>query len=352
MKENTLRQSGMTIGIDLSDLTSRFVCLGASSALPLKEGEFDTTPEGRERAFSHDTPSRCVLEASTHSSWVARQLRELGHEVFVANPRKVHLISKSSRKTDRNDAITLARLGRSDPGLLHPVWVRPESSQTIRAGLRARSQLVRTRTKLINLVRAESKVHGHRLPAFTSAAFSKKARGLVPTVLADELGPIFDTLDTLSEQIRRYDALVEKRCEEHPVTHVLRQVHGVGSLGALAFFASIVDPKRFKDSRLVGAYLGLAPRSFQSGSNNPHLRISKEGDRELRTLLVNAATHIMRRSSPDCSLKRFGRRIANRGNPRDRARARIAVARKLATILHRLWLTGEVYEPLRAAPAK
>jgi transposase len=162
--------------------------------------------------------------------------------------------------------------------------------------------------------------------------------------------PLLEVLEHLTSQVRGFDKKIEDLSKlEYPQTDVLRRVRGVGPLVALAYVVTIGDPKRFEDSRNVGAYLGLVPRSYQSGASDPHLRISKQGDRMLRTLLVNAATHIMRRSSPDSSLKRLGKRIANRGNPRDRARARVAVARKLAVILHHLLRTGEVYEPLRGA---
>jgi transposase len=273
--------------------------------------------------------------------------------VIVANPRQLSLISKSARKTDRNDARTLARLGRVDPRLLSPIYLRDEKSLAARALLGARKQLVETRTRLIAQVRAECKVHGVRLASASSAYFARKHRSAIPAILHDALLPLMDVLEALNERIDHYDERIEDLCKrQYPETRVLRQVRGVGAQVALAFVTSIVDPRRFRDSRNVGAYVGLVPRSFQSGTSDPNLRISKQGDGQLRTLLVNAATHILRRSSPDSSLKRFGRRIASRGNPRDKARARIAVARKVAVLLHRLWLTGEVYEPLRGVTAK
>ena len=349
MKESNANMPARTIGIDLSQETSTYVALGADGDL-LGEGKFPTTTEGIDSVFGELPRSRMILEASGVTHWVARQLEGMGHEVIVANPRRVHLISKSSRKTDRNDADILARLGRVDPGLLYPIWLRDAKCLAVRAGLRARKQLVWTRTRLINLVRAECKVHGTRLASCTSAAFAKSAKPAIPEILRRSLLPILDTLDALTKQIRHYDKEIEQISkEEFPVTQVLRQVTGVGPLVALSYAVTIGDPKRFHDSRHVGAYVGLVPRVYQSGQSDPHLRITKEGDRDLRALLVNAATHILRQSSPDSALKRCGRRIANRGNPRDRARARIAVARKLAVLLHRLWLTGEVYQPLPAA---
>lgn len=350
MKETNANVPARTIGVDLATETSTYVLLGVDGET-LEEGTFPTTAEGLDVTFDEMPETRIVLEASAQTPWVARRLKAMGHEVIVANPRRLHLISKSSRKTDRNDANTLARVGRVDPQLLHPIWVRDEKCLAIRAGLRARKQLVWSRTRLINLVRGECKVHGVRLGRWTSQAFAKKARPAIPEILRRSLLPVLDALEALSSQIHHYDRQIEQICEkELPETHLLRQVPGVGPQVALTYAVTIGDPRRFRDSRHVGAYLGLVPRVYQSGQSDPKLRITKEGDRDLRTLLVTAATHILRRSSPDSALKRCGRRIANRGNPRDRARARIAVARKLAVLLHRLWLTGEAYRPVPTAP--
>jgi transposase len=352
MSKTTQDMPVRTVGVDLGDETATYVILDADGATH-SEGSFAMTADGVDGLFGQLPASRVVVEASTQSNWVARRVQALGHEVIVANPRRVHLISKSSRKTDRNDAHTLARLGRVDPQLLHPVWLRSDECLAARAALKARTQLVRTRTRLITLVRSECKVHGVRLPICASSSFVKVAPLRIPEILRGFLQPIFDVLRSLTEQIDRYDKLVQRLCEhEFPQTGALQQVSGVGPLVSLAFVLAIGDPKRFPDSRQVGAYVGLVPRLHQSGQSDPHLQITKEGDRDLRALLVNSATYILRRSSPDCALKRCGRKIAKRGNPRDKSRARIAVARRLAVLLHRLWLTGEQYEPLRAAPIK
>jgi transposase len=352
MQETTASLPARTIGLDVSDTSSSYCVISAGGTV-LQEGSFSTTRAGLDEVLVAAEPSRVILEASTQTPWIARHIAQLGHEVIVANPRQLALISKSVRKTDRNDARTLARLGRVDPSLLSPVYQRDEKSLAVRTLLGARKQLVETRTRLIVEVRTACKVQGVRLDGASSPYFARKNRKALPALLHEALLPLMDVLEDLNEKIAGYDRLIEQLCEhEYPQTRLLRQVHGVGPQVALAFVTSIVDPRRFGDPRNVGAYVGLVPRSYQSGTSDPNLRISKQGDRQLRTLLVNAATHIMRRSSPDSALKRFGRRIASRGNPRDRARARIAVARKLAVLLQRLWLTGEVYEPLRGLVAK
>jgi len=348
MNHHTESTPDLTTGIDLSDQTSAYCTLDAQGTI-LREGSFPTSLESLRQMFEGGARSRLVLEASTQAPWIARELENLGHQVIVANPRNVHLISKSAKKTDRNDARTLARIGRADPKLLAPVHVRKASSLAVRALIRARKHLVNTRTRLLCLVRAECKVQGTKLDCSRQRLVAT-ARREMPEILRPALLPTLELIDELTARIRHYDSEVGRLCkEEFPETGALRQIRGVGPLVALAFVATIEDPTRFDDSRNVGAYFGLVPRSYQSGNWDPNLRISKQGDGTMRSLLVAAAAHILRQSSPDSTLKRFGRRIANRGNPRDKARARIAVARKLAVILHRLWLTGEVYEPMRGA---
>ncbi len=339
-----------TIGIDLGDLRSSYCVLDAAGKT-IEEGTISTGRAALKRTFGSDPGARVVLEASCQSAWIARLLDEFGHEVVVANPRQVHLISKSDRKTDRNDARLLARIGRVDPGLLCPVTQRSERNAVARGLLRARAGLIEVRTKLVNMVRSETKVLGRRLPTCGTKVFHEKARGCLPEQLRDALTPVLDALSQLQEHIEGYDKEVARMCnEEYQETRVLRQVSGVGPLVALTYVATLEDPGRFSRSRSIGSYLGLTPRSYQSGSRNPQLRISKRGDRTLRHLLVSSATYILRSNSPDTDLKRHGLKVARGGGHRDRAKARVAVARKLAILLHRLWQTGEVYQPLQSSP--
>ena len=334
-----------TIGIDLSDRESAYCVLDQDGKV-LEEGSVRMDRLAFEREFGDTPRARAVLEASGQSQWVARCLEDLGHEVIVANPRQVHLISKSERKSDRNDALLLARLGRMDPELLRPITPRSERSAVVRALLRARSQLVGTRTRLVNLVRFEAKVVGSRIPKCSAESFHGRARPHLPDALREALEPLLDVLAEIQVRIRAYDREVLRLCsKEYPETGVLRQVRGVGALVALTYVATLDDPRRFVRSRSVGAYLGLVPRSYQSGDRDPQLRISKAGDGELRRLLVGAAAYVMRKATPDCDLKRYGLRVAGGNSKRDRARARVAVARKLAVLLHRLWRNGEVYDP-------
>jgi transposase len=179
-------------------------------------------------------------------------------------------------------------------------------------------------------------------------SFHNKAPEHIPEALWPALGPILETIGSLTERIREYDRQLEMICQEHyPETNLLRQVEGVGALTALTFVLTLEDPYRFERSRSVGAYLGLVPARDHSGDRDPQKRISKEGDQMLRKLLVGSAHYILGPFGSDSDLRRHGEKIASRGAKNAKKRAVVAVARKLSVLLHSLWLTGEIYEPLR-----
>jgi transposase len=279
---------------------------------------------------------------------VSRVLEECGHEVLVANARKLKLIYASKRKTDEIDAENLARLARLDPKLLYPLKHRGEDSQVHLAIIRSRQTLVDARTQLVNHVRGAVKSFGARLPKCPAMSFHKKAPEHIPEALWAALGPILETIGSLTERIRDYERQLETISKEHyPDTELLRQVEGVGTLTALTFVLTLEDPYRFSKSRAVGAYLGLVPARDQSGDRDPQRHISKEGDEMLRKLLVGSANYILGPFGSDSDLRRHGEKIASRGGKNAKKRAVVAVARKLSVLLHSLWLSAEVYEPLR-----
>ena len=293
---------------------------------------------------------RIAIETGTHSPWVSRLLEELGHEVLVANARKLRLIYANKRKTDEVDAENLARLARLDPKLLHPLKHRGEESQAHMAIVRSRQALVDCRTQLVNHVRGAAKSFGARLPKCPARSFHKRAQEHIPEALLPALGPILEQIGSLTERIRQYDRRLEAIAEErYPETDLLRQVEGIGSLTALTFVLTLEDPHRFEKSRSVGAYLGLVPATERSGERDPQKRISKEGDEMLRKLLVGSAHYVLGPFGSDSNLRRHGEKIASRGGKNAKKRAAVAVARKLAVLLHRLWVTGEAYDPYHDA---
>jgi transposase len=337
----------MTAGLDLGDKYSYLCLIETRSGEVVEGGRLRTTPEVLRRRFASERPLRIAIETGTHSPWASRVLEECGHEVLVANARKLRLIYANKRKADELDAENLARLARVDPKLLYPIKHRDEGSQAHMAVIRSRQALIGSRTQLVNHVRGAVKSFGARLPKCPARSFHKRAAAHIPEALLPALGPILETIGSLTERIQQYDRQVEAISKKHyPETELLRQVEGVGALTALTFVLTVGDPYRFEKSRSVGAYLGLVPSRDQSGDRDPQKRISKEGDETLRKLLVGNSHYILGPFGSDSDLRRQGERIAARGGKNAKKRAAVAVARKLSVLLHRLWVTGEVYDPL------
>jgi transposase len=337
----------LTIGLDLGDRSSWYCMLDESGEV-LLEQKLGTTPRAMKEVFGGMPRSRIALETGMHSPWVSRVLSALGHEVIVAHARNVRLIGESRKKDDRMDARTLARLARIDPQLLCPVKHRSAKAQADLTLIRARAGLVRARTALVNTARGLTKSYGERLRGCNPRNMNpEKAEGLSPE-LQRALEPLLAGIESLSERIREYNQRIEGLAQEsYPQVALLKQVKGVGTLIALTFLLTLEDAHRFRKSRDVGCYLGLQPGRRNSGQSEPQMHISKEGDPYLRTLLVQGAQHILGPFGAECDLRRWGLKLAERGGRNGKKRAIIATARKLAVLLHRLWVSGEVYEPLR-----
>ena len=351
MSEGSTEQIEMMAGLDLGDKYSYLYVLEADSGEFVEEGRLRTTPEDLRRRFDSQQRLKVAIEVGTHSTWVSRLLEGCGHEVLVANSRKIRLIYGDKRKTDKFDAQKLARLARADPELLYPIEHRGQESQAHLALIHSRDVLVRSRTQLINHVRGTVKSFGARLPKCSAESFHRKVADALPSELAEALQDVVATIGSLTERIRDYERRIERVCEQsYPQeTGLLRQVAGVGALTSLTFVLTLEDPDRFEKSRTVGAYLGLVPGKDQSGDRDPGKRISGEGDEMLRRLLVGSAHYILGPFGPDTDLRRHGEKIASRGGKNAKKRAVVAIARKLSVLLHRLWITGEPYEPLRNA---
>lgn len=344
-------KGSMTIGMDLGDKSSRYCMLDEAGEV-VKEACVATTKQGMLQVFGSLQRCRIALEVGGHSPWVSRLLSGLGHEVIVANARQLQLITQSSRKDDKVDAKTLARLARIDPELLRPIRHRSEKAQMDLMHIRVRALLVEARTSLVNGLRGLAKSVGERVPKCDADALEQGKLAEFPIELQQVLEPVRKQVELLTAQIHEYDKKLEQIARsEYPETALLKQVYGVGTLIALTFVLTVDDRERFRKSRDVGCYVGLRPKRGQSGESDPQLPISKEGDRYLRTLLVQGAHVILHRRAPDTDLKRWGLKLAERGGKNAKKRAIVGVARKLAVLLHSLWVTGEVYEPLRQQAA-
>ena len=344
---------GLTVGVDLGDQRSNYCILGLSGET-LAEGQFPTRRQEVAEFFQGLAISRVVIEVGTHSAWVQEVIAGLGHEVLVANPRMMEGSKRRRRKNDRIDAGKLARLGRVDPKSLYPIRHRSSQVREDLLVLRARDALVASRTELINTVRALVKTMGARLSSCSSEAFLKKTEMEIPNELRETLQPLLRLITTLNDEIKSYDQKIEQLAsKKYKHTKLLRQVTGVGPITALAYVLTLETPQRFARSRDVGPYLGLVPKQEDSGDSQPQLGISKAGDQMLRKLLVGSAHYILGPFGPDTDLRRFGMRLCERGGKNAKKRAVVAVARKLAVLLHRLWASGEVYVPLgHVSPAR
>ena len=342
----------LTVGVDLGDRWSQYCILGLEGET-LAEGQLRTTQEDVREFFQALTAARVVMEVGTHSAWVQDVITEWGHEVLVANPRLMEGSKRRKRKSDRIDANKLARLGRVDPQSLHPIRHRSREVRQDLVVLRARDALVSMRTELINTTRGLVKSMGTRLPRCSSPSFAQKVKDAIPVEVEEALLPLVQLTKTVNDCIARYDQKIEELGQKkYGHTTLLRQVKGVGPITSLAYVLTLEDPQRFSSSREVGPYLGLVPKQEDSGDSQPQLGISKAGDRMLRRLLVGSSQYMLGAFGPDTDLRRYGLRLCERGGKNAKKRAVVAVARKLAVLLHHLWVTGDVYEPLHHTGAE
>jgi len=345
----TIAVSQFTLALDLGDRRTRFCVLDASRE-EVAQGVVATTSAQFESLAAKYPGARVILEAGSQSPWVSRLFQRLGHEMQVADPRRVQLISMDPRKCDRRDTELLARMGSAMPELLGSIHHRGEQAQAHLSIVRARDLLVRMRGTAVQQVRSICKAFGVRLAASSTSCFSTRAAAAIPALLQPALAPILEVVAELSQRIRAFDRTLAKLAKEHyPEVQHLQQIDGVGPVISVAFVLSVEDPKRFRSSRKVGAWLGLCPRSHASGDSNPQLRISKAGDARLRRLLVQGAQRVLGRFGADCDLRRYGLAIAARGGKTAKKRAVVAVARKLAVLMHQLWTTSANYDPLHHA---
>jgi transposase len=343
-----------TVGIDLGDKYCYWHELNREGD---KVGAERVPTDQLDEYLKQLAPSRVVMETGTYSHWASRVAMAAGHEVYVANARQFRAIYQNPNKSDKVDAEMLARIGRFDPKLLHPVQLRSAEMQVDVSMLRARDQMVQARTKLISAARNLVKSSGCWLPKCDAAYFHRHAAGAVPAELRPAVDPLIKMVAQLTAAIQRYDQVLKKLAErKYPETAVLEQVTGVGTITALGYRLTLAEEGRFRDSRDVGPYLGLTPAKDQSGARDPELGISKAGDAYLRRLLVGSAHYILGPFGPDTDLRRFGQRLMGENEPGRKnkkkgkgrkKRAVVAVARKLSVLLHALWTSGEVYEPLR-----
>jgi transposase len=341
-----------TIGLDLGDKKHAICVLNRKGEI-VDERTITNHRESLRRLSQKHPKSRIALEVGSHSPWISRLFDGLGHEVIVANPRKLRAVYTSNRKCDKTDAQMIARLARVDPKLLHPIQHSSEEAQRDLLQVKLRDNLVRQRVDIISSIRFTLKSLGVRLPSPNTGCFAKRCRTLLakdqPELLT-MVEPSLQIIDVMTKNIRELEHRIEElSVQRYPVTMRLRQITGVGPITGLTFVLTIGDPKRFESPRDVAAYLGLVPKRDQSGDLDKQLPISKAGDAYLRRLLVSSAQYILGPFGPDCDLKRHGLELAGRGGRCARKKAVVAIARKLSVLLLTLWKREVDYQPLHQA---
>lgn len=333
-------------GIDVHSDYSRLFVIDEDGAEMLS-ARVPTTEPAMRQEFDGREPMKIVLESGTHASWLAKVLEDCGHEVIVAHARRIQLIAENHRKTDEIDAELLARLLRADLDLLTESYVRGEEAERVRTALKARKHLVECRTKLSNAIRGLVRKTGHRLKSCQVRKLPETlGNAELPKLLKQTLAPLAFTIHALNGWIAKLDRQLEEMAEEFEIVEVFTDIFGVGAQTALAYAATIEDPFRFRRSKQVGAYFGLAPSVRNSGNedsdDNNTGRITKSGDGLVRSLLVQSAHIMLQKGRPDSELRQFGKRIERK---KGKKKAVVALARKLSVVMHTLWVTGREYDP-------
>ena len=332
-----------TVGLDLGDLNSN-ACMLNRAGIEVGEFLMGTTPEGFEQFFRElPAGSLIVLEVGTHSPWASRLLRELGFTVRVVNARK---ISKRRIKTDRRDARMLARKGYEESADLVEVHHRGEQQQKDLLVVQARATLVGTRTDLINVARGTVKGFGYRLEAMDTDNVTSAMADDLPVDIAGPIKALLRTVESINLELELLDDEIKQLIKQYPATKEMMKIRSVGEVTALTFVLTIGDAERFSSSRTVGVAVGLTPNKDQSGQNDPQLGISKAGNEYMRGLLVQCAQLTLSKRGGDSDIRRWGLKLQGKGTDgHQKKRAVVAVARKLAVLMHKLWSSGAAYDP-------
>lgn len=339
-----MKKQSNTIGIDLGDRKHEVCVLDCDGEI-VEKREIGSDRDALRHLAKKYPGCLVVVECGMQSPWISRFLAELGMQVIVANARKVRAIWDQEFKSDERDAEMLARIGRLDPRLLRPIRHGSEEAQKEMLSMKLRDTLVRRRRDVINAIRGTLKSLGYRVSNPDSARFHKVVLEEIPAEQHAVIEPLVDVLELLSAKIKGYDKMIAEAAESHPVAKRLQQIVGIGPITALYFVLKIEDPSRFDRVRDIGAYLGLCPKRDQSGNCDKQLRITKAGDSYLRRLLVSVAQYILGHFGKDCALREFGLKLCERGGPRAKKKAVVAVARKLAVLMISLWKSGADYDP-------
>lgn len=331
------------VGLDVSQQLTH-VCVVDGEGRVVWRGTCRSTPEDIAATIRIRAPSavRIGLETGPLSTWHWHALKKMGLPVICIDARHAKAaLSTQINKTDKNDAFGLAQIMRT--GWYREVGVKSLENHKVRAVLGARAQLVGMRTDIRNQIRGLLKVFGIVLERNRGKSFEEQVREVARSgndVLQLSLRSLLATLKTVCEQAEKLDRMTVGQAKEIPMCRHLMSIPGVGALTSLAFVTAIEDPGKFRKSRNVGAFFGLTPKRYQSGEKDANGRISKCGDPLVRAYLYEAANVLLTSCKKWSALKAWGLRVARRAGMN---KAKVAVARKLAVIMHQMWTTGEAF---------
>lgn len=331
------------VGLDVSQKETA-VCVVDESGRVTFEGRAKSDPGALAALLAKKAPhaERVGFETGAMSSWLWHELKRIGLPVVCIDARHAHAaLSVRMNKSDENDARGLAELVRI--GWYREVAVKSEASQRVRSLLIARARLVTMRRDIENQVRSMLKEFGLIFPRAIAAQFQRRVTELSGDghVLWPVLLPLLSVHGHVCRELDGIDHQVRQMARADETTQRLMTVPGVGVVTALTFCHTIDDPSRFRNAASVGAYLGLTPRRKQSGEMDAIGHVSRWGDRLLRTYLFEAASVLLHRTRRWCALKAWGIRLAKRNGMK---KAQVAVARKLAVILHCIWVDGTTFQ--------
>ena len=330
------------VGLDISQAMTH-LCVVDGKGKKVWQGKCPTNPDEIAKTIQARSAAATLigLESGALSPWLWHALKGMGLPVVCIDARHAHgALGMQINKTDANDAHGIAQMMRTN--FFKEITVKSLDSHRIRTLLGARAQLVGIRTDLKNQVRGVLKTFGFMVSHSVEKGFEAKVRGTTTEqpLLQKMVNPLMEVLKIVQEQVAALDRLVGDYAENDVICRNLMTIPGIGAVTAVAFTAAVDDPKRFKKSRTVGAYFGLTNRRYQSGEMDYNGRISKCGDKLVRSYLYEAAGVLLTRTKTWSALKSWGLRIAKRSGM---GKAKVAVARKLAVIMHQMWITGEAF---------
>lgn len=339
------------VGLDISQSMTH-LCVVDSKGKRIWEGKCRTEPEEIAQTIHDKAPDVQLIgmESGALSPYLWHELTATGLPVVCIEARHAHkTLSEQLNKTDKHDARGIAQLVRTN--FFKEVKVKSMKSHQVRTLLGARAQLVWMRTDVKNQIRGALKTHGFVVSHSVEKGFKAKVGGIINDcpILQKMVAPLLRVLETVEREVQELDKLFQEYAENNATCRNLMTIPGIGSITAVAFTSAVDDPQRFRKSRSVGAYFGLTNRRDQSGERDIAGRISARGDTLVRSYLYEAAGALLTRTKSWSALKSWGLRIAKRSCM---GKAKVAVARKLAVIMHQMWLTGEAFrwsEPETAA---